>query len=377
MAIPFLFFLILKNKGTKALSILARFFLYKNNSFSQRDAWIHAVSLGELTSTQPILDIFKKHNIKTNISVSTTSGFNKALEMNDSVRFLPFEIFLPFWIKPSKILIVMETELWYFLYLFAKKKSATTILINARMPDNNFKKYHRFRFLYKKIFEQIDYIFTQSKEDEKNLIALGAKNITTIGNIKSNILPKVTKKYKKPKQLTIVGASTHTSEEELIFDSFCKLKLKEKKLIIAPRKDYTFDKVDILLKKLSSKNNFSYSRFSQDQSFESDVVLIDKLGILNDIYAISDIAILGGSFIDNEGGHNPIEPAFFGCKLITGKNIFEQKESFAMVKNYLICQDKKDLTKSLQDATNEKFLKANIIKQVNLKPLEKIINESI
>ena len=62
------------------------------------------------------------------------------------------------------------------------------------------------------------------------------------------------------------------------------------------------------------------------------LILVDKMGILNDIYAISDVVILGGAF-EKIGGHNPIEPAYFGCKLISGKNIFNQRSLFECINN--------------------------------------------
>jgi 3-deoxy-D-manno-octulosonic-acid transferase len=75
----------------------------------------------------------------------------------------------------------------------------------------------------------------------------------------------------------------------------------------------------------------SLSRFSEDKSFSSDMILVDAMGELNNIYNISDIAILGGAFAENVGGHNPLEPAYFGCKIITGKHFFHQRELFKYV----------------------------------------------
>ena len=71
------------------------------------------------------------------------------------------------------------------------------------------------------------------------------------------------------------------------------------------------------------------------EDFDSDIIMVDKMGILNDIYSISDVVVLGGAF-EKIGGHNPVEPAFFGCKLISGKNIFNQKPLFECVRNYYL-----------------------------------------
>ncbi|MCD4668137.1 MAG: 3-deoxy-D-manno-octulosonic acid transferase, partial [Sulfurimonas sp.] len=60
-------------------------------------------------------------------------------------------------------------------------------------------------------------------------------------------------------------------------------------------------------------------------------ILIDSMGELNNIYAISDIAIVGGAFKEGIGGHNPLEPAHFGCKIITGKHFHDQRELYKYV----------------------------------------------
>jgi len=81
----------------------------------------------------------------------------------------------------------------------------------------------------------------------------------------------------------------------------------------------------------AKEHNLSLSRFSEEKNFFADMILVDAMGELNNIYNISDIAILGGAFKDDVGGHNPLEPAFFGCKIITGKHFFHQKELFKYV----------------------------------------------
>ena len=85
------------------------------------------------------------------------------------------------------------------------------------------------------------------------------------------------------------------------------------------------------MKKYANENSLTLDRFTKDKNFESDMILCDMMGELNNIYNISDIAILGGAFRDDVGGHNPLEPAFFGCKIITGKHFFHQKELFKYV----------------------------------------------
>ncbi len=329
LAIPYLIFKSQSSKYKKAIP--AKFFLKNNSRFKENGIWFHSCSMGETKAIKPLIENYKE---QANISVITNTGFEEAKSINQNVKYLPFEIFLPFWINRQKVLVVMEAELWYMLFLIAKNKGAKTFLINARISDKSYNSYKKFSFFYKKIFENIDKVFAQSEIDKVRLEELGAKNIEVIGNIKLAQLPQKKIDLKKPSGILITAASTHENEEELIMNSYKK---EFGKLVIVPRHPERFLKVDLLLREFAKEKNLSYHKYSQKEDFESDIILVDKMGILNDIYAISDVVILGGAF-EKIGGHNPIEPAFFGCKLISGKNIFNQKSLFECIKNYYLIE---------------------------------------
>ena len=330
LAIPYL---VWKSRSTKyKKAIPAKFFLKDNSSFKENGIWFHSCSMGETKAIKPLIENFKE---LANISVITNTGYEEAKTISSNVRYLPFEIFLPFWINKQKVLVVMEAELWYMLFLFAKKKGAKTFLINARISDKSYKSYKMFSFFYRKIFKNIDKVFAQSDIDKKRLEQLGATNVEVIGNIKLAQLPKVKQILKKPEATLITAASTHENEELLILKSYKKT---HGKLVIVPRHPERFEKVHLLINEYIKNKDLTYHRYSQKDDFESDIILVDKMGILNDIYAISDVVILGGAF-EKIGGHNPVEPAFFKCKIISGKNIFNQKSLFECIKNYYLIQN--------------------------------------
>ena len=197
LALPYLLYK--SNQLRYKKTIPSRFFLKNNPSFNENGIWFHSCSMGETKSLKPIIDILKQQNLYTiNISTITNTGFDMAKQLSNNTRYLPFEIFLPFWITKQKVLVVMEAELWYMLFLYAKAKQTKTILINARISDKSYKNYKNYRWFYKKIFKNIDKIFAQSSIDKDRLIQLGAKNVEIIGNIKLAHLPKITKELKKP-----------------------------------------------------------------------------------------------------------------------------------------------------------------------------------
>jgi len=329
IALPLLIYLSFKQKYKE--SIPSRFFLFKNPKFSSEDGiWFHVCSFGEAKALKPILELVKGRDIK--ITTVTHTGQAEARKYDAEVRYLPYEMLLPFWIIKQKLLVVLEAEFWYMLFVVASARGAKVVLLNARISDKSVKKYLQFAWFYKRLLASVEVIYAQSEEDKNRFLALGAKNIEVIGNIKLAAKIVKTREYEKPKQECIVAGSTHEGEEEPILKSFVEYKKQiDAKLIVVPRHPERFESVYELMKSYADINSLTLSRFSITQNFETDLILVDVMGELNNIYAISDIAILGGAFKDGIGGHNPLEPAFFGCKIITGKYFHDQKELFKYV----------------------------------------------
>jgi len=363
LAIPYLIF---KSKSQKyRQAIPAKFFLKNNSKLKQNGIWFHSCSMGETKAIKPLIEYYED---KANVTVITNTGYEEAKKITSNVRYLPFEIFLPFWINKQKVLVVMEAELWYMLFLCAKQKGAKTFLINARISDKSYSSYKRFSFFYKKIFKNIDKVFAQSLVDKQRLEELGALNVEVIGNIKLAQLPVVSNIFSKPNTRVLCAASTHEKEEELVLNAYKK---EQGKLIIVPRHPERFEKVDLLIQNFVKDKELTYHKFSNKEEFDSDIILLDKMGLLNEIYAISDVVILGGAF-EKIGGHNPIEPAFFSCKIISGKNIFNQKPLFECIKNYYLIENE-ELSEYLNNI--EKLEKPVLTKAGSIEPIIKEINK--
>ncbi len=328
-ALPLLIYLSFKDKYKQSLP--SRFFLLKNPKFKNSDGiWFHVCSLGEARALKPILESLRGVDVK--ITTITQTGQAEAQKYDADVRYLPYEIFLPFWIKKQKMLIVLEAEFWFMLFAVMAAKGGKIVVLNGRISEKSVDKYLQFAWFYKKIFAHVEIIYAQSQVDKNRFLALGAKNIEVIGNIKLAAKITKTKTYEKPKRESIVAGSTHEGEEASILKAFIEYKKQsDSQLIIVPRHPERFQNVYELMREYADKNSLTLSRFSTSQDFKADLVLVDMMGELNNIYAICDIAILGGAFKADVGGHNPLEPAYFGCKIITGKHFFHQKELFKYV----------------------------------------------
>jgi 3-deoxy-D-manno-octulosonic-acid transferase len=309
-------------------SIPARFFGIKNPPFQPHDIWFHVCSLGEAKAIAPLLE--KLENKRVAISVITHTGYEAASKYAAQVRYLPYEIWLWFWIERPKTVVVLEAEFWYLLFRLARTRGARVIALNARISDRSFPKYYRMRWFYRILLSQCDRIFCQSNEDMVRFIALGARNVEVVGNIKLSQKIEASNHYSRPEGTIIVAASTHEGEEEAIVRGFVAYREHNPsaKLLVVPRHPERFAKVGELIAKTAPM--MSLSRWSESQVLQSDIVLVDAMGELNNLYAISDVAILGGAFAPI-GGHNPLEPATFGCKIISGEEMFLQRELFKYV----------------------------------------------
>ena len=335
VALPFLVIFSFKTKYRN--SIPARFFLWNNRPLKPNGIWFHSCSFGEAKAIKPLVDELPTDVLR--MSTTTNTGFKAISEYTDQSRYLPFEPLLFTWLKPQKVLLVMEAEFWYLLFALAQKRGAKTLLINARMSDRSFPKYQRIGWLYKQIFKYIDEVYAQTTKDKERLESLGAKNVVVTGNIKLSKLPAPTKELKKPSVLLVCAASTHKGEEGLILKAFADFKKEQKdaKLLVVPRHPERFEKVASEVESFAAKEGLSWHKYSQNETFESDITVVDTLGELVNIYAISDIVILGGAF-EPIGGHNAAEAAQFGCKIISGKHYFNQKDIFEAVEGIAVVE---------------------------------------
>ncbi len=335
LALPLLALFSFKTKYKDSLP--ARFFLRNNKPLKPDGIWFHSCSFGEAKAIRSLVESLPQESLR--MSTTTHTGFKVIEEYTQESRYLPFEPLLFRWLKPQKALVVMEAEFWYLLFTLAQRRGAKTLLINARMSDRSFPRYKKIGWLYREIFKHIDEVYAQTAKDKERLESLGAKNVVVTGNIKLAHLPAVTKEIKKPSSLVVCGASTHEGEEALIMDAFVALKKEhpEAVMLLVPRHPERFDKVAKMMEAYADRYQFTAQRYSQNEVLGSDMILVDVLGELVNLYAVSDIVILGGAF-EPIGGHNAAEAAQFGCKIISGEHYFNQKDIFDAIEGIAVVE---------------------------------------
>lgn len=172
-----------------------------------------------------------------------------------------------------------------------------------------------------------------------------------------------------PNTAPLNGASLNSAAPNTTSSTVAPQKLK---IILAPRHPERFEKVREICKAWAHEHGLSFERFSDGAGLESDFILLDVFGELANFYKISNVVILGGSFLRNIGGHSPIEAASFGVPIISGRFFHNQKALYALVQNIALCE-----ANEISSALKEPLKGTRIDKICDLQEIENLIKERI
>ncbi len=294
----------------------------KNNN-EKKILWIHAASIGEFKSSELIIDRYHKvFHILITTTTKSSADYIKEFYKNKVIhQYIPFDVsiwcsrFLNFW-KPNLILWI-ESDIWPNMLNKIREKDINCLYLNARISPNSFKKWKNAKNFYKNSLKNFNKIFAQSTNDKKRIHELTNLEINYIGNLKlaKNKQNSVTNREQSN---IIMIASTHSNEEIEIIKNIKKtIREFNLKIYLAPRHP---ERINIIKQKLI-REGYSTSLESKKENEKNSIIIIDSFGKLDQYFKISNLVILGGSFLKNIGGHNPIEPASYGCVVISGKYV--------------------------------------------------------
>ena len=336
------FYLIGRPEKTAVLSGRLGFGLKLPERHDSHLIWIHALSVGEVTSALPLVQQLRaeKANLTTLVfSASTASGHQLAERLIqphvDALIFYPFDIFFVVKrflnrVKPD-LFILIETDFWPNFLMSLSTRAIPALLFNGRISSRSSRNYRRFGFFFKPLFDQFQVLGMQTVSDSNNMASLGiaSEKIVTIGNLKfSSIMSDssndpVNASPFPANKLTLLCGSTHDGEEDLILQAYVELlkKYPQLHLVLAPRHIKRCAQVEDLVQ----RNKLSVDRYSQNSASTCDVTIVDTIGDLSALYAFADISFIGGSLVD-EGGHNPLEAARYGSAILFGTHMEDFSE---------------------------------------------------
>lgn len=338
---PFILFLIIIG-GKKGEFLRKR--LKQDYSLLKKEEyiWIHCSSVGEINLSEPLIKkLLDKREERILLTLFTDTGINVAKEKfgkNERVDIFYFPLDDKKNIKSIlnkinlNLLILIETEIWPNLIKEVGKKTKI-IIVNGRISDKSLSRYKLLKNYLKSLFLYITKFYMQSEEDSKRIIEIGAQKerVETLGNIKFDIkFPEYTEQEKEELirffsvdgRKVFTAGSSRTGEYEVLLDTFKKL--KNTLLILVPRHIERTPQVEEIIKQYG----FSYKKFSdieKGKNEKTDIIIVDKIGLLRKIYSITDVAFVGGTLV-NIGGHSLLEPLFYGKTPIFGPYLQNVKE---------------------------------------------------
>jgi len=329
-------------KSRRIYRVKERFGRYRPRA---TDAWhIHGVSLGEVMLALRLgQELERATGIPVVYTTTTDTGFQYLLAHCPAAQVHAFPLdnvlFAGAFFRRLKPMacIMMETEIWPEFISQAQRRGVPLFLANARLSQRSLPRYRRLGFLFRPLLNAFAGIYTQTEQEKDKFLAFADPDrVQVTGNLKydlmdspdSNKLDALKQQLDLPADsLVLVAGSTFAAEEQAICSAFGRLKASfpRLRLVLAPRHAHRFDEVHQYVRGLG----FTVTRRKQESGPRDwDIMLLDTIGELRYVYALADVAFVGGSLIPL-GGHNILEPAFWGRPVLTGPYYFNFKEIMA------------------------------------------------
>jgi 3-deoxy-D-manno-octulosonic-acid transferase len=319
------------------------------NLDGDRSIWIHAVSVGEVLAARPLVPALRERFPGHRLFLSTTTLTGNEVAKK-SVRGLDGLFFAPFdfphavrraleVVNPS-LLVLVETELWPNLIHEASRRGARVALVNGRISPRSFRRYRRMRRFLARMLSEVDLFLMQGEAHAERIREMSAppERVRVTGNLKFDAVEAGRPPERlvrllhggSPRPLWVAG-STVPGEEELVLAAFHRVRerVPHARLMLAPRHPERFALVPGLVESAGFR---CLRRSALDPAAWSDgeVLLLDTLGELAQVYSLASVVFVGGSLMPS-GGHNILEPAVAGKPVVVGphmENFQEIAETF-------------------------------------------------
>lgn len=307
---------------------------------------IHSSSMGEFEHIKPLIKSIKE-TFSLNIVVTffSPSGYEnvKKFQGVDLFLYLPFD-FIFQWSQVyrklnAKMLIISKHDVWPNQIKAAKKYGVNSILVNASIGSKSSRTSLISRILLSNAYRNLDRMFVISAEDSSRFVkAFKCKNIDIAGDTKfDQVLIRQKEAMKKDlvdhswlsKKLILVYGSLWPQDAQHVLVHINEIleKYKQLKIIIVPHQP-TQEILNDFIKYLGQN---SFTLYSDRHLIDSSrILIVDKIGMLADIYKYAHIAYVGGSF--KQGIHNVMEPAIYGIPVLYGPKHTNSFEATQLLK---------------------------------------------
>ncbi|GAB1345301.1 3-deoxy-D-manno-octulosonic acid transferase [Cloacibacterium normanense] len=302
--------------------------------------WMHAASLGEYEQGLPVLEKLKEKypNHKVLITFFSPSGYENVVKKNkeDILCYLPFDkkSTISEFVKAvhPEIFFTVKYDFWYHLLDELKKQNAKVFVISALFYENQVYFKPQGKWFVNELKKNVDWIFHQTEKSLSLAQKVGLTKGSVSGDTRFDRVKQIKNRdnfvefiseFKADKKLLVFGSSWEAEEK---MAQILSQKLENFKILIAP---HDLKRVQNLKQIFPSAILYSELK-SNYQLPNTNILIIDCIGLLSKLYSYADIAIVGGGFHD-KGLHNILEAATFGVPVIFGNQYKKNPEADALI----------------------------------------------
>ena len=295
--------------------------------------WFHAPSVGEGLQAQPVIELVRARRPDVQVVYTfyspSAEEFARSLDV-DFADYLPFDTAdsansMIAALKPS-VLVFSKLDIWPELTERAAAAGVSVGVISATMAESSGRRGILARALLGDAYRAITRVGAIDAKDAQNFreVGLPRGRVEVTGDTRYD---QVWARAQRPasrlvqslrsSRPTLVAGSTWPSDETHIFSAWTKLreKIPDAKLIIAPHEIGAAHLASI--ERWAGRHRLRASRVDGREAASADVVVVDRFGVLGDLYAVADVAYVGGGF-HSAGLHSVLEPASFGAPVLFG-----------------------------------------------------------
>jgi 3-deoxy-D-manno-octulosonic-acid transferase len=291
-------------------------------------AWFHCASLGEFEQGRPVIERFREQFPAYTILLTfySPSGYQirKSYKGADYVFYLPADtcsnakMFLDLW-KPD-IAVFIKYEYWYnFLHALRKRNIPVVVVSAIFQPGQHF--FRPFGGWFRKHLRDVSHFFVQDQQSEDLLRGIGIRQVTLSGDTRFDRVVAIARKpieiwqmeaFVKDQTILIAG-STWEADEKILAHVW-QQRTSPMKILVAPHQ-IREEGIRRLVNQFG-KHARRFSELKETVPYDTEVLIIDSIGMLSQLYRYGDIAYIGGGF--GKGIHNILEAATFGLPVIFG-----------------------------------------------------------
>jgi 3-deoxy-D-manno-octulosonic-acid transferase len=311
--------------------------------------WMHAPSVGEGLQAREILELVRARRPDVQLAFTffspSAADFAAALDV-DFADYLPFDTAADAGaaldaLRPTA-LVFSKVDAWPILVGQAVRRGVRLGLVSGTMSEASTRQGVLARHLLRECYRCLHRVGAVADGDAARLVALGVapERIVVTGDTRFDQVWRRAARADLGGPLlrpmgsdrpTLVAGSTWPSDEDVLLPAWLRTRrtVRGARLIIAPHEPGAADLAR--LEQWAVTSGLRAARFRADDVASADVIVVDRVGVLGDLYALATVAYVGGGF-HSAGLHSVLEPAAYGVPVVFGPRHGNSREATLLVR---------------------------------------------